>query len=166
MEHQLYPAWLRNDDQTIPTIRTAHADDQQHVASRAEVAAACEEVCTLPPHVPKDQDTDALPTLPHAKEESKVEIGVHPPTPPMEGLWTTVCTAVSMPPNERQIWLEPTALLHLGEDAATISAPNVFVRNRIATHYYDHLTASLSAVVGRPLRIEVVTERSGTGRRP
>jgi chromosomal replication initiation ATPase DnaA len=64
------------------------------------------------------------------------------------------------------VWLEATALLHLGEDNATISAPNIFVRNRVATHYHDQLAATLSAVVGRPLSIEVVTERSGAGKRP
>ncbi len=76
-----------------------------------------------------------------------------------------MCNAVAIPPHERQIWLEPTALLHLGEDIATIRAPNVFVRNRIASHYHDQLAATLSAVVGRPLRITVVTDRSGAGRR-
>jgi chromosomal replication initiation ATPase DnaA len=82
----------------------------------------------------------------------------------MEEVWTTVCQAVPIPPHEQQIWLEPTALLHLGEDDATISAPNIFVRNRIATHYHDQLAATLSAVVGRPLRIKVVTDSSGEGR--
>jgi chromosomal replication initiation ATPase DnaA len=52
----------------------------------------------------------------------------------------------------------------LGEDTASISAPNMFVCNRIATHYHDQLAATLSAVVGRPLRIEVVTDSSGAGR--
>jgi chromosomal replication initiation ATPase DnaA len=57
-------------------------------------------------------------------------------------------------------------LLHLGEDSATIRAPNIFVRNRIATHYHDQLAATLSDVVGRPLRIDVVTDSSGAGGRP
>ncbi len=81
----------------------------------------------------------------------------------MEDVWTTVCNAVPITPNERQVWLAPTALLALGEDSATVSAPNVFVRNRIATHYHDQLAATLSAVVGRPLHIEVVTGSSGAG---
>ncbi len=80
--------------------------------------------------------------------------------------WTTVCNAVPIPAYERQVWLEPTALLTLGEDNATISAPNMFVRNRIATQYHDQLATTLSAVVGRPLRIDVVTERGGTGSHP
>ena len=62
------------------------------------------------------------------------------------------------------MWLDPTALLQLGTDTATIRAPNIFVRNRIATHYHDLLAATLSAVVGRPLRMEVVTDSSGAGR--
>jgi hypothetical protein len=41
----------------------------------------------------------------------------------------------------------------------------MFVRNRIATHYHDQLAATLSAVVGRPLRMEVVTDSSGAGSR-
>ncbi len=84
----------------------------------------------------------------------------------MQEVWTAVCTAVPIPAHERQVWLEPTALLHLGEDNAAISAPNIFVRNRIATHYYDQLAATLSSVVGRPLCIEVVTERSSVGEHP
>jgi hypothetical protein len=71
---------------------------------------------------------------------------------------------------------------HFPQRAAGVARPNrlaaawyghrndprteIFVRNRIATHYHDLLAATLSAVVGRPLRIEVVTERSGVGRRP
>jgi chromosomal replication initiation ATPase DnaA len=76
-----------------------------------------------------------------------------------------VCTAVPIPAKERQVWLEPTALRALGEDTATISAPNIFVRNRIASHYRDQLAATLSAAVGRPLRIEVVTDSNGAGSR-
>ena len=83
----------------------------------------------------------------------------------MQEVWTAVCTTLPIPPNERQVWLEPTALLHLGEDTATISAPNIFVRNRIATHYYDQLAATLSTIVGHPLRINVVTDSSGAGSR-
>jgi chromosomal replication initiation ATPase DnaA len=84
----------------------------------------------------------------------------------MQEVWTTVCTAVAIPLDERRIWIEPTCLLAIGEATATISAPNLFVRNRIAAHYHDQLAATLSAVVGRPLHIEVVTERSGAGRCP
>ncbi len=84
----------------------------------------------------------------------------------MQEVWTTVCNALPIPAHERQVWLAPTALLHLGEDNATISAPNMFVRNRIATHYHDQLAATLSAVLGRPLRIKVVTDSSGAGSRP
>ncbi len=83
----------------------------------------------------------------------------------MQEVWTTVCNAVPISLHEQQVWLEATALLHVGEDTATISAPNIFVRNRIATHYHDQLATTLSAVVGRPLRIEVVTEHSGAGKR-
>ena len=63
-------------------------------------------------------------------------------------------------------WIRPATLVALEDDRAVIRAPNIFVRNRIATHYYDQLAATLSAVVGRPLCIEVVTERSGAGKRP
>jgi chromosomal replication initiation ATPase DnaA len=163
-EQPLYPAWLRDDDQASPTTRTAHAADDQQGANSSEAAAPCEEACTPPPHVPKDQDTDALSVLPHAKEEITRETCASLATPSMHELWTTVCTAVAIPLNERQVWLEPTTLLHLGEDIATISAPNIFVRNRIASHYHDQLAATLSAVVDRPLRIEVVTDSSGEGK--
>ena len=83
----------------------------------------------------------------------------------MQEMWTTVCNAVPIPPHERQVWLELTGMLHLSEDTATINALSIFVRNRIATHYHDQLAATLSAVVGRPLRIEVVTNSSGVGSR-
>jgi len=164
-QHQRYPAWLRDDDQAAPTIRAASDNDQQQDASRAEAATPREEAFTPQPPMPTDEDTDTLPTLPHAQQEITRETHVSPPTPSTQEVWTTVCTAVSLPPNERQVWLEPTALLALGEDTATISAPNIFVRNRLAIHYHDQLAATLSAVVGRPLRVEVVTESSGAGSR-
>jgi len=162
-EQQCYPAWLRDDDQAAPTTPAARADDQQQDASHSEAAAPREEACTSPPHMPKDQNNDPLPALPHAQQEHTQETGASSSTPSMQEVWTTVCSAVAILPHERQIWLEPTALLHLGEDTVTISAPNIFVRNRVATYYHDQLAATLSAVVGRPLRIEVVTESSGKG---
>jgi chromosomal replication initiation ATPase DnaA len=55
-------------------------------------------------------------------------------------------------------------LVGIGEDTTTISVPNIFVRNRIAAHYHDQLATTLSAVVGRPLRIDVVTDSSGAGK--
>jgi hypothetical protein len=165
-EHPRYPAWLRDDDQAAPTTPEARDDDQQQDASHAEAATSCEEAFTPSLHMPTDQDSDPLPTLPHAQQEIMQETHVCPPTPSMEEVWTTVCNAVPIPPNERQIWLEPTTLLALGEDSATIRAPNIFVHNRIAAHYHDQLAATLSAVVGRPLRVEVVTDRSGAGKRP
>ena len=163
-EHHRYPAWLR-DDQAAPTIHAVRDDDQQQDASRSEAAAPREEAFTPSPHVPKDQDSDPLPTLPHTQQEHREETGASSSTPSMQEVWTSVLNAVPIPSNERQVWLEPTALLHLGEDTATIHAPNVFVRNWIATHYHDQLATTLSAMVGRPLRIEVVTESSGAGRR-
>jgi hypothetical protein len=144
---------------------TAHADDEQQDASRSEAAAPREEALTPSPHVPNDQGTDTLLALPHAPQEIIKETHISPPTPSMQEVWTTVLNEVPIPPNERQVWLEPTALRALGEDIVTISAPNIFVRNRIATHYHDQLAATLSAVVGRPLRIEVVTDSSGAGSR-
>jgi chromosomal replication initiation ATPase DnaA len=116
--------------------------------------------------MPKDQDRYTLPTLPHTQQETMQETPVSPRTPSLQEVWTSVLNAVPLPPHERQIWLEPTGLLHLGEDTATISAPNMFVRNRLAAHYHDQLAATLSAVVGRPLCIDVVTDRSGAGSRP
>jgi hypothetical protein len=166
VEQPFYPAWLRDDTQDATTPQIAPADDQQQDASRAEATAPCEEECTPPPHVPTDQDTDTLPALPHVQQEMIRETQVSSPPPSMQELWTTVCHAVAIPLDERQIWLEPTTLLHLGEDTATLSAPNIFVRNRIAAHYHDQLAATLSAVVGRPLRITVVTSSSGAGSRP
>ena len=164
-EHHRYPAWLHADEEAAPTTHAAHADDQQQGANRAEAARSCQAACTPLPHIPKDQDGDALPALPHAKEEHSKELCVPLSTPSTDEVWTTVCNAVPIPPNEWQVWLAPTALLALSEDTATISAPNMFVRNRIATHYHDQLAATLSAVVGRPLRMEVVTDSSGAGSR-
>jgi hypothetical protein len=165
-EQQLYPAWLRDDTQAATTPHVAHANDEQQDASPLDAAAPREEACTPSPHLPKDQDSDPLPASPHPQQEIIKETHVSPPTSSIEEVWTSVLNAVPIPPNERQIWLEPTALLHLGEDSATIRAPNLFVRNRIATHYHDQLAATLSAVVGRPLCIDVVTDRSGAGSRP
>jgi chromosomal replication initiation ATPase DnaA len=165
-EQPMYPAWLRADEEAEPTTHAAHTAAEQQDASRSEAAAPHKEAFTPSPHVPKDQDSDSLPALPHAKEESSEETYVPPSPPSIEEVWTTVCNAVPIPPSERQVWLAPTALLHLGQDSATIRAPNIFVRNRIATHYHDQLATTLSAVVGRPLHIEVVTERSGAGRCP
>jgi chromosomal replication initiation ATPase DnaA len=162
-EHHRYPAWLHADEEAAPTTHAAHADDQQQDASRSEAATPREEACTPPPHVPKDQDSNPPPTLPHAQQEITQEAYASPPTPSMQEVWATVCNVLAIPAHERQVWLGPTALLHLGEDDATISAPNIFVRNRIATHYHDQLAATLTAVVGRPLRIDVVTDSSGTG---
>jgi chromosomal replication initiation ATPase DnaA len=164
-DHQPYPAWL-HDDEAAPPTHAAHADAEQQDASQSEATAPREEACTPSPHVPNDQDNDPLPTLPHTQQEHRGETGASPPPPSMQEVWTTVCNAVPIPPNERQVWLEPTALLHLGEDSATIRAPNIFVRNRIATHYHDQLAATLRTIVGRPLRVEVVTDKSGAGKRP
>jgi hypothetical protein len=162
-EQPMYPAWLHADDEAAPTLHAACDDDQQHDASRSEVAAPREEACTPPPHVPKNQDSNSPPTLPHVQQEIIRETHVSPPTPSIEEVWTSVLNAVAIPTNERQVWLEPATLRALGGDTATISAPNIFVRNRIATHYHDRLAATLSAVVGRPLRMEIVTDRSGEG---
>jgi chromosomal replication initiation ATPase DnaA len=162
-EQPSYPVWLRDDTQAAPPPHAACDDDQEQVASRAEGAAPHEEACTPPPHVPKDQNSDPPPALPHAQQEIIRETHVSSPTPSMQELWTTVCTAVAIPLDERRIWIEPAYLVGIREATATISAPNIFVRNRIATHYHDQLAATLSAVVGRPLRVEVVTERSGAG---
>jgi chromosomal replication initiation ATPase DnaA len=164
-EHHCYPAWLHDDDEAAPPTHAAHAAGQQD-ATRAEAAAPREEVFTSLPPMPTGQDRDPLPALPHANEENSRETCVSSVTPSTDELWTSVCNAVPIPPNERHVWLEPTALLALGEDTATISTPNIFVRNRLAAHYHDQLAATLSAVVGRPLRIEVVTSSSGAGSRP
>jgi chromosomal replication initiation ATPase DnaA len=163
--HHRYPAWLRDDDQLVPPTHAA-CDDQQQDASHSEAAAPCEEMCTPPLHMPKHQDSDALPALPCDHQESREKTYVPPWTPSMQEVWTSVLNAVPIPPHERQIWIEPTTLRALGEDTATIHAHNIFVRNRIAIHYHDQLAATLSAVVGRPLRIEVVTGSSGAGSRP
>jgi chromosomal replication initiation ATPase DnaA len=165
-DHQPYPAWLHADEEAAPPTRTAHAADEQQDTSRSEAAAPCEAAWTPSLHVPQDQDSDPLPALPHAQQENMRDTCVPPPPPSMQEVWTTVCTAVAIPLDERRIWIEPTCLLAIGEATATISAPNLFVRNRIAAHYHDQLAATLSAVVGRPLHIEVVTERSGAGRCP
>ena len=165
-EHQPYPAWLHDDEETAPPTHAAHAATEQQDASRSEAAAPREETFTPSPHVSKDQNSDPLPALPHAQQEHTQETGASSFTLSMQEVWTSVLNAVPIPTNERQVWVEPTALLHLGEDTASISAPNIFVRNRIATHYHDQLAATLSAVVGRPLRIEVVTKCSGAGKRP
>jgi len=164
-EQPMYRAWLHDDEEAALPTPAAHADDEQQDASQSEAATPCKEAFTPTPHMPTDQDTDTLPALPHVQQEIIRETHVPPPTPSIEEMWTTVCSTVPIPPSERQIWLEPTALRALGEDTATISAPNIFVRNRIASHYHDQLAATLSTIVGRPLRIEVVTGSSGTGSR-
>jgi predicted transcriptional regulator len=164
-EHQPYPAWI-HDEEATPPIHAARADAEQQDASRSEAAALREEAFTPSLHVSKDQHSDPLAALPHVQQEIIKETYVSPATPSTQEVWTTVCTTLPIPANERQVWLEPTALLHLDEDTATISAHNIFVRNRIATHYQDQLAATLSAVVGRPLRIEVVTDSSGAGSHP
>jgi chromosomal replication initiation ATPase DnaA len=164
-EHQRYPAWLCDDTQAALPPQAACDDDQEQVAPCAEAATSCKEAFPPPPHVSTAQDSDVLPALPHAQQESLRKTHVSLPPLSMEEVWTTVCTTVAIPLDERQIWLEPTALLHLGEDEATIRAPNIFIRNRIATHYYDQLAATLRTIVGRPLRIEVVTDPTSAGSR-
>jgi predicted transcriptional regulator len=162
-EHQPYPAWLHDDEEAAPPTHAAHAAAEQQDASRSEAAAPRAEAFTPAPHVPTDQDNNTLSALPYDHQESKEETCVPPLPPSMQEVWTSVLNAVPIPANERQVWLEPTALRALGEDCATIHAPNIFVRNRIAIHYHDQLAATLSAVVGRPLHIEVVTGSSGAG---
>jgi len=144
-------------------LDAAHAAAEQQDASRSEAAAPRAEAFTPAPHVPTDQDNNTLSALPYDHQEITRGAPVSSPTPSMQEVWTSVLNAVPIPANERQVWLEPTALRALGEDCATIHAPNIFVRNRIAAHYHDQLAATLSAVVGRPLHIEVVTGSSGAG---
>ncbi len=85
--------------------------------------------------------------------------------PSLSEVWLRVYNEVAISLSERRIWLEPTYLLRIDDDHATVSAPNIFVRNRLATHYHDQLATTLSTIVGRPLRVEVVTESSAVGRR-
>jgi len=163
-ERLLYPAWLRDEELDAPTTQAVCADDPQQCSSHVQTTIACEEVCTPHPYVPIDQDA-TVPTLPHPQQEITSERDGSLPPPSMEEVWATVCHALAIPLDEQRVWIEPTSLLHINEDGATISAPNIFIRNRIATYYHGQLVATLSAVVGRPLRMEIVTDSSGAGSR-
>jgi chromosomal replication initiation ATPase DnaA len=66
--------------------------------------------------------------------------------------------------NEWRVWLEPTYLFHLNDTCAVVGTPNMFVRDEVANRYQNQLEAALSVVVGRALRIEVVTSSNAAMR--
>jgi hypothetical protein len=157
--------WPTNEPPTpIGDVVLDHA--QERVVTAPSPAATCEEPFTLPVQLLVKQEAAPKPVHVQLQVEMLPETCVSPPIPSLREVWLQVYNDVAISLSERRVWLEPTYLLRIDEDRAVVSAPNIFVRNRLATHYHDQLAATLSTVVGRPLRLEIVTESSGTGRRP
>lgn len=80
------------------------------------------------------------------------------PLLPHATTWTTVLErlASQIVPREFTTWLQETTLLELDATSAFIGASNVFARERIESAYLDCIQQTLSAVVGRSVRVQVV----------
>ena len=171
-------AWL-SAVEPEPCEAAWHADEPHSSVADMVLDHEQEQVVTVPPptaaypkpftpsvQLPMEQDADRVSVhgQPHAEMVRKTHVSPH--MPPIHEVWVRVQSEVAISLSERRIWLEPSYLLRIDQDCATVSAPNIFVRNRLATYYHDQLAATLTMIVGRPLRVEVVTESSGAGRRP
>lgn len=88
-----------------------------------------------------------------------------PLPPPLNALWHTVLQQIAVPQSEWRIWLEPTYLLQLDDAFAMVGTPNRFVRDKVANCYQGQLEAALTTVIGRPIRIEIVTANNAAKQR-
>jgi chromosomal replication initiation ATPase DnaA len=162
--HPYEAAW-RTDEPSTSVADPVLIDEHKQIGTALSPTATCSEGFTPPVQIPTELEVNPK----HVHVQSAAEIArephVAPPMPSLSEVWLRVYNEVAISLSERRIWLEPTYLLRIDDDHATVSAPNIFVRNRLATHYHDQLAVTLSTIVGRPLRVEVVTESSGVGKR-
>ena len=164
-EQQQRATWQCDDDRDLLTSNPVSNDEQEQVTNAPTPTPASPERWTPSVQQAVEQDIDLAPVHQQPQAEMVRETCVSLVKPSIHEVWGRVRTEVPISLNERRIWIEPTYLLRIDQGSATVCAPNIFVRNRLATHYHDQLAATLSTIVGRPLRVEVVTESSAVGRR-
>lgn len=80
------------------------------------------------------------------------------PVLPHATTWTAVLERLAgqIAPREFTTWLQETTLLELEATTAFVGASNVFARERIEAVYLDAIQQTLSAVLGRSIRVQVV----------
>ncbi|HEY0603499.1 MAG TPA: DnaA N-terminal domain-containing protein [Herpetosiphonaceae bacterium] len=84
--------------------------------------------------------------------------GATAPVLPHATTWAAVLErlASQIAPREFATWLQETTLLELDATSAFVGTSNVFARERIEAAYLDAIQQTLSAVVGRSVRVQVV----------
>lgn len=87
------------------------------------------------------------------------------PMQPHATTWAIVLERLSaqIAPREYATWLQETILLELDATSAFVGAGNVFARERIESAYLDLIQQTLSAVLGRSVRVQVVIAAPASG---
>jgi hypothetical protein len=128
-------------------------DGLTHVGNPVAVLAATLQQQRLPPGEPRPALRAALPAATPAAAP------VTTPAPHAE-LWTTVCGRLEhqLGTDAYATWIADTSLLAVDDDRVVIGAPNVFVRDHLATLFATPLADAVQAQLGRSVAVEIVID--------